>query len=230
MTSVFAKKSSCREHLSRVMRALRLVSRRPRCSLAPIAARRLLVCAGPPPLYTNEDVVQWLRAERAEDVVALDVRDLLGGAVGDTFVFATGRSRPHMKRVAEAVRHELKHRGVIAFGEPPSIEGSHADDWLLVDGGSVVVSVMVRAARERLALERHWEEQGATVIEPHKGFYKMPIATLDFASLYPYPVHHPNDRQSRVDFDAPDGARYPKFGDAQSYEAVLAPGRARRPR
>ena len=27
--------------------------------------------------------------------------------------------------------------------------------------------------------------EGATVIEPSKGFYDVPIATLDFASLYP---------------------------------------------
>ena len=27
--------------------------------------------------------------------------------------------------------------------------------------------------------------EGATVIDPIKGFYKDPIATLDFASLYP---------------------------------------------
>ncbi len=27
--------------------------------------------------------------------------------------------------------------------------------------------------------------EGATVIEPKKGFYSEPIATLDFASLYP---------------------------------------------
>lgn len=27
--------------------------------------------------------------------------------------------------------------------------------------------------------------EGATVIEPKKGFYQEPVATLDFASLYP---------------------------------------------
>ena len=27
--------------------------------------------------------------------------------------------------------------------------------------------------------------EGATVIEPSKGFYQVPIATLDFTSLYP---------------------------------------------
>jgi DNA polymerase delta subunit 1 len=27
--------------------------------------------------------------------------------------------------------------------------------------------------------------EGATVIEPKRGYYDMPIATLDFSSLYP---------------------------------------------
>lgn len=29
------------------------------------------------------------------------------------------------------------------------------------------------------------EYEGATVIEPRKGYYSLPIATLDFSSLYP---------------------------------------------
>lgn len=29
------------------------------------------------------------------------------------------------------------------------------------------------------------EFEGATVIEPRKGYYSLPIATLDFSSLYP---------------------------------------------
>lgn len=29
------------------------------------------------------------------------------------------------------------------------------------------------------------EFEGATVIEPRKGYYSQPIATLDFSSLYP---------------------------------------------
>ena len=60
---------------------------------------------------------------------------------------------------------QLKHRGVQHNGHPPAIEGSASDDWLLVDGGSVVVSVMARAAREKLALEAHWEEHGALELE-----------------------------------------------------------------
>lgn len=33
--------------------------------------------------------------------------------------------------------------------------------------------------------DRDDKYEGATVLEPIKGFYDVPIATLDFASLYP---------------------------------------------
>ena len=129
--------------------------------------------------FSAEDVAGWMRAERAVDVAAYDVSHLLGGAVGEAFVFGAGRSRPHMHRVAKAVKYELKQRNVEILDRVPTIEGSsNADDWLLIDGGSVVVSVMVEAARERLALERHWEEQGAELIElpPEEEPEPMPFA------------------------------------------------------
>lgn len=72
---------------------------------------------------TVDDVVQWLHAERAEDVRALDVRGLLGGAIGDALIFASGRSKAHMFRLAQAVRQEFKDRNVIRYGHPPMIEG-----------------------------------------------------------------------------------------------------------
>ena len=117
------------------------------------------------PTHMFEDIVGWMRAERAEDLRALDVRDLLGGAIGETFVFGTGRSKPHMLRIAKAVQYELKHRGALTFNKVPVIEGKAADDWMVIDGGSVIVSVMVPDARARLALEDHWEAQGAVPID-----------------------------------------------------------------
>jgi len=116
-------------------------------------------------LYTTEAVVGWLRAERAEAVRALSVSGLLGGAVGECLIFATGRSAAHVTRIANAIQQEFKDAGVVRFGQAPSIEGSPSDDWLLIDGGSVVVSVMVPAARDLLRLEEHWQAQGATEIE-----------------------------------------------------------------
>ncbi|GJQ12626.1 hypothetical protein GpartN1_g4417.t1 [Galdieria partita] len=70
--------------------------------------------------------------------------------------------------------------------------------WLLSRGHMIkVVSLLHRKAfPERLLIpdlknsshnsgEETESYEGATVIEPKRGFYKMPIATLDFASLYP---------------------------------------------
>eukprot|EP00069_Balaena_mysticetus_P009914 bmy_20415T0 len=41
-----------------------------------------------------------------------------------------------------------------------------------------------------------------------------------FECLYPYPVHHPCDRQSQVDFDNPDYKRFPNFQNVVGYGTV----------
>eukprot|EP01135_Chromosphaera_perkinsii_P001324 Nk52_evm51s164 gene=Nk52_evmTU51s164 len=46
----------------------------------------------------------------------------------------------------------------------------------------------------------------------------------NFKNLYPYPVHHPCDRQSRVDFEHPNYSKFPLFKDARAAEAVIGPG------
>nr|BAJ78732.1 DNA polymerase delta catalytic subunit [Metriocampa sp. 44] len=65
--------------------------------------------------------------------------------------------------------------------------------FLLTRGQQVkVMSQILRKAREQKLVvptyqSRASDEQfeGATVIEPNKGYYDVPIATLDFSSLYP---------------------------------------------
>nr|CCC89437.1 putative DNA polymerase delta catalytic subunit [Trypanosoma congolense IL3000] len=66
--------------------------------------------------------------------------------------------------------------------------------WLLERGQQIkVFSMLLRKARARNLVVPTTENsgidqrgyEGATVIEPRKGFYNCPIVTLDFASLYP---------------------------------------------
>ena len=133
------------------------------------ALRRLIASAtaldsGAAP--TVDDAIEWLHAELADDVVALDVRQVMEGCAGDWLVFATAKSHAHMKRLASATVLELKQRGVTVGRGAPTIEGEEGEDgWMLVDGGRVVVNVMVEEARIGLALEDHWEEMGAVAHE-----------------------------------------------------------------
>lgn len=64
--------------------------------------------------------------------------------------------------------------------------------YLLSRGQQIkVISQLLRKAKEQdlvlptQKIEVGDEYEGATVIEPVKGYYNMPIATLDFSSLYP---------------------------------------------
>ena len=45
-----------------------------------------------------------------------------------------------------------------------------------------------------------------------------------FSGLYPYPVHHPYDHYSMVDFESPDFGLWPKFGQVNALCAILQPG------
>jgi len=42
-----------------------------------------------------------------------------------------------------------------------------------------------------------------------------------FRSLYPYPVGHPHDRQTQVDFDNPDFDKFPRFSEIRGMEVAL---------
>jgi DNA polymerase delta subunit 1 len=63
--------------------------------------------------------------------------------------------------------------------------------WLQQNGQQKKTqSILLRFAKERNIVIptkscEKTEYKGATVIEPEKGFYEVPIATLDFSSLYP---------------------------------------------
>ncbi|EGW03881.1 Hypoxia-inducible factor 1-alpha inhibitor [Cricetulus griseus] len=70
----------------------------------------------------------------------------------------------------------------------------------------------------------HYDEQQNffAQIKGHKRCILFPPD--QFECLYPYPVHHPCDRQSQVDFDNPDYESFPNFRNVVGYETVVGPG------
>jgi len=115
--------------------------------------------------YDVQDVVRWLEEEHAFDVCYLEVTGLMDGAVGDWLVFGSARTEGHMRRTAKAVVTELKKRDVRLFGRGPEIEGGSSDEWMLVDGGSIIVNLMMPHARAELDLEHHWQKLGAPMVQ-----------------------------------------------------------------
>jgi len=70
----------------------------------------------------------------------------------------------------------------------------------------------------------HYDEQENffAQLQGHKKFLLFPPS--QFECFYPYPVYHPHDRQSQVDFDNIDLNRFPKFSKAEAIEAIVNPG------
>jgi ribosome-associated protein len=89
-------------------------------------------------------------ARKAEDLVALDLRELEG--VADHFLICSAQSEVQVKAIAEAIEERLSHSGV----EPWHIEGREGRRWILLDYVDFVVHVFHVRTREYYLLERLW--------------------------------------------------------------------------
>ncbi|PYM23577.1 MAG: ribosome silencing factor [Candidatus Rokuibacteriota bacterium] len=86
----------------------------------------------------------------AIDLTVLDVQRV--SSVTDYFLVCSGRSAPHVKTIAEAIREELKTEGV----RPLHAEGQPESGWVLLDYGDVLMHVFLEDTRAYYALERLW--------------------------------------------------------------------------
>ena len=90
--------------------------------------------------------------KKAEDVVALDVREL--SSFADTFILATGSSDRHVRTIADAVVEASSQDGQ----RPIGIEGHDDGRWVLIDLGDVIVHVFQSEVRALYDLERLWSD------------------------------------------------------------------------
>jgi ribosome-associated protein len=88
--------------------------------------------------------------KKAVDLTVLDVQGV--STVTDYFLVCSGRSAPHVKTIADAIREELKEDGV----RPLHAEGQAESGWVLLDYGDVLMHVFLADTRAYYALERLW--------------------------------------------------------------------------
>ncbi len=102
-------------------------------------------------------IVESLEADKAEDVVAIDLAGRASFA--DRMVIATGLADRQITAMATHLEDRLGEAGV----KRVRIEGTGGSDWVLIDAGDVVIHLFKPDARALYALEKMW---GAEFDEP----------------------------------------------------------------
>ena len=95
-------------------------------------------------------VVSSLEDDKAEDIVVIDLAGK--SSIADFMVIASGRSQRQVGAMAEHLREKMK-----AFGlDRLSVEGATRCDWVLIDGGDVVVHLFRPEVRSFYNIEKMW--------------------------------------------------------------------------
>jgi ribosome-associated protein len=97
-----------------------------------------------------ELVTASLDDDKAHDVVVIDLAGKTDFA--DFMVIATGTSQRHVATMAEHLREKLKSAG---HGKVP-VEGLEQGEWVLIDGGDVIVHLFKAEVRKFYDLEKIW--------------------------------------------------------------------------
>lgn len=100
-------------------------------------------------------IARIVDAKQGEDLVALDVRELVGYT--DYLLIATARN----ERLAKAIHDDVYLRLKQEHGRLPArVEGEAEARWILLDYLDCVLHVFVPEVRDRYRLERLWGEAG----------------------------------------------------------------------
>lgn len=104
-------------------------------------------------------VSQSLDDDKAEDIVVIDLHGK--SSIADYLVIASGRSSRQVASMAEHLAHKLKEAGARRV----AVEGARQGDWVLIDGGDLIVHLFRPEVRRFYNLEKMW---GMTLPEPDK--------------------------------------------------------------
>ncbi|MEO6014910.1 MAG: ribosome silencing factor [Devosia sp.] len=96
-------------------------------------------------------VLQSLDDAKAEQTVSIDIAGK--SSLADHMVVTSGRSNRHVAAVADQVVKALREKGFTK----PRIEGLPHADWVLVDGGDVIVHIFRPEVREFYNIEKMWQ-------------------------------------------------------------------------
>jgi len=102
-----------------------------------------------------ERIAELAADKKANDIVVLDVRELLGYT--DLFVICSGGSDRQAKAIHDGILEGLKHDSEERV-LPSRVEGLTESRWILMDYLDVIVHVFTPETRAFYRLEQLWGE------------------------------------------------------------------------
>ena len=107
----------------------------------------------PPESDDLKDLVKVsLDDDKAQNVSVIELRGKTSFA--DFMVIASGTSQRHVMTMAEHLREKMKSNGLKSVG----LEGMSQGDWVLLDGGDVIVHLFRPEVRAFYDLEKIWSD------------------------------------------------------------------------
>jgi ribosome-associated protein len=106
-------------------------------------------------LKGNPEKLLGIACENLDEAKALDIVsiDLEGkSSIADYMIVASGRSTRHVGAIADQVMKALKKETKFRI----KVEGLPHCDWVLIDGGDVIVHIFRPEVREFYNLEKMW--------------------------------------------------------------------------
>lgn len=115
----------------------------------------------PLPVDKVLDMVETtLEDDKAEKVVVIDLTGKT--EIADFLVIASGTSQRHVGAMSDHLQRRMKGVGLKGV----AVEGHAQSDWVLIDGGDIIVHLFRPEVREFYNLEKIWDAPAA---EPAAG-------------------------------------------------------------
>ena len=113
---------------------------------------------------TSESLIKQIEnvldKHKAADIVTIAL-DPTAGHFADYMVIASGSNPRHVKSLADKLIRRLKG----SLSKPIGIEGMAQCNWVLLDGGDVIIHIFRPEVRAFYKLEKLWSGNGARVLK-----------------------------------------------------------------
>ncbi len=106
-------------------------------------------------------ITEAILDKKGKEIVNLDLIRL-GYALCDNFIICHGDSTTQVHAIADAVEEKVKALNTVSLAHR---EGTENAQWILLDYGSVVVHIFIKAARDYYRLENLWGDADITMIK-----------------------------------------------------------------